>query len=872
MNEFEQPQVVRKKLFSPVWLLPLIALALGAWLGIKSIRESGIDVRIHFPSATGIDIGKTLVRYQGLNVGKVVDVSIDDELKGVNVDLLMDYRAQPLLRDNSKFWLVTPKASITGVEGLDALFSGNYIGLLPGDGDFRDHFEAAQEAPPVLPGNDGLVVELSAEKLGSLDVGSPVFYRQIPVGEVVSYRLDPQHKVLLKAYIQKQYASLVRKDSHFWNVSGVQIDASLSGIKVNTASLASLIAGGINFSSPTNSPEAEANQGYKLYASQQEANGGVRFVLTATDADGIKRGTDIVYRGVMVGEVENVVADKNTVAIHTRLDAPYSELLGSDAQFWREGADISLSGIKHAGRLVSGDIIQFLPGSGSPKDHYSLASSAPKIDSDRPIQLTLTASENPGVSRGAEIRYRQVKIGEITEVRLADDFNAVLYRAEILPEFKSLLSKGSDFIAEAALDFQASLDGVQLKSGDLTTLTKGAVSLHRSASKKALDLTKAIPLFASTSTANDYYRQGQKIKWTLYSDNAASVASGSPIYYKKMQIGSVSAVDWQAKTDRFAITLAVDSTFAPLLKSHVVFWQNAALSVDASLSGIKMEMAPLKGVIKGSISLAKIDADDVDSQQLYASESLAVNQAQAISLILPTEAALKSGAAIRYQGMQIGEVTQVVLDANLQNLSATAYLYGRYANAFMRTDSKYLLQKAQVSLKGIEHPEALLTGDFISAMPGHSDTPSTRFTVPLNNDNYAAADALHIQLTRPSLGSVKSGTGIFFRGVQIGVITGFQLKTGGDGVLLNASIAARYRHLLNQSSKFYDLSGIKVDVGLFSGAQIETGSLETILAGGIGVVTEQSNQQSAPLDNRTVMPIFAKAETSWLQWQPKLDN
>ncbi|MCD8476157.1 MAG: MlaD family protein [Shewanella fodinae] len=108
-------------------------------------------------------MGKTLVRYQGLNVGKVVDVSIDDELKGVNVDLLMDYRAEPLLRANSKFWLVTPKASITGVEGLDALFSGNYIGLLPGDGDFRDHFEAEQEAPPVLPGSDGLVIELSAE-------------------------------------------------------------------------------------------------------------------------------------------------------------------------------------------------------------------------------------------------------------------------------------------------------------------------------------------------------------------------------------------------------------------------------------------------------------------------------------------------------------------------------------------------------------------------------------------------------------------------------------------------------------------------------------------------------------------------------------
>lgn len=110
MTQIETPKVVKKKLFSPIWLLPLIALALGAWLGIKSIRESGVEVRIHFPSATGIDVGKTLVRYQGLTVGKVVDISIDDQLQGVYVDLLMDYRSTPFLRDETKFWLVTPKA------------------------------------------------------------------------------------------------------------------------------------------------------------------------------------------------------------------------------------------------------------------------------------------------------------------------------------------------------------------------------------------------------------------------------------------------------------------------------------------------------------------------------------------------------------------------------------------------------------------------------------------------------------------------------------------------------------------------------------------------------------------------------------------
>ena len=257
MTQMETPKVVKKKLFSPIWLLPLVAIALGSWLGIKSIREAGIEVRIHFPSATGIDVGKTLVRYQGLTVGKVVDIGIDDELQGVNVDLKMDYRADPFLNEQTKFWLVTPKASITGVEGLDALFSGNYIAIQPGGGQSQSFFEAETDAPAMLPGSDGLVIELTADTLGSLDVGSQIFYRQIPVGKIISYHLEGSRQILLSAFIKKQYTHLVKTDSQFWNVSGLHISASLSGIEIKSESLSSILAGGLSFSSSDDSQRAE---------------------------------------------------------------------------------------------------------------------------------------------------------------------------------------------------------------------------------------------------------------------------------------------------------------------------------------------------------------------------------------------------------------------------------------------------------------------------------------------------------------------------------------------------------------------------------------------------------------------------------------
>ncbi|WP_259397399.1 PqiB family protein, partial [Shewanella sp. SG41-4] len=381
MTQIESPKIVKKKLFSPIWLLPVVALILGAWLGVKSIKESGIEILIHFPSATGIDIGKTLVKYQGLTVGKVTDIGIDDDLKGVNVKVVMDYRADPFLNKNTLFWLVKPKASITGVEGLDTLFSGNYIALQPGDGRSATVFEAQREAPAILPGSEGLMIELKSPKLGSIDVGSPVFYRQAPVGSIISYRLDGNKQIIISAFVQEQYAHLVSKDSHFWNVSGLKIDASLAGIKVSTESIASILAGGISFDTGSYTEKAQNGDVYNLYEDELTAIGGVHFSLTAPGSDEVNEGTAITYRGIVIGEIEKVTLTDTGVQFIARVEHHYKGLVTSDSQFWISGAELSLKGVKNVSRLVTGSVINVLPGSQTTEEsmQFELASHAPDL-------------------------------------------------------------------------------------------------------------------------------------------------------------------------------------------------------------------------------------------------------------------------------------------------------------------------------------------------------------------------------------------------------------------------------------------------------------------------------------------------------------
>ncbi|MBB1321778.1 PqiB family protein [Shewanella sp. SR43-8] len=877
MTQIESPKIVKKKLFSPIWLLPIVALILGAWLGVKSIKESGIEILIHFPSAAGIDIGKTLVKYQGLSVGKVTDIGIDDDLKGVNVKVVMDYRADPFLNKNTLFWLVKPKASITGVEGLDTLFSGNYIAIQPGDGRSATEFEAQREAPAILPGSEGIMIELKSPKLGSIDVGSPVFFRQAPVGSVVSYRLDGNKQIIISAFVQEQYAHLVNKDSHFWNVSGLKIDASLAGIKVSTESIASILAGGISFDTGSYTEKAQNGDAYILYQDELSAIGGVHFSLTATDNDGVNEGTSIIYRGIAIGEIEKVSLTDTGVQFSARVEHQYRGLITSDSQFWLSGADLSLKGIKNLSRLVTGSVINVLPGTQASDKamQFELASEAPDLLTQAKLKLTVVANTHTGVSNGAQVRYKQLPIGQITSINLSKDFSTVEYQIEILPEFKNLLTKGSFFIPESALAVDASLAGIKVKTRDVTTMLEGAISLIPSNSATLIAPNSTLPLHESIESAQVLYAQQQMTNFTLTSIDGADLTEGSPIYYKKMQIGSVNKINWFAKTDKFNIDISIDNKFVALVKANTVFWRNDAVAINASLAGVDINVAPLKGAINGSIALGHIDetANPQITQpnlRLYETKSLALMQAKVINLILPVSSKVAEKAAIRYQGHKIGEISHVKLNQDLTTINAQAYIYGQYANHFSASDSEYFIVDAQISLAGINAPETLLTGPYIGVIPGNSLELIDSF-VAQPHANFEASvpkDSLSFQLVDDQLGSIKVGTPLFFRGIKVGQIDGYQLDKSGIEITLFAHVNAEYSHLINQSSQFWDASGIKLDIGLFSGAQLETGSLETILAGGIAFATRDTTSDSNGIDASSRFPLHKNMQDEWIQWQP----
>src|SRR5437870_3221866 len=273
-----EPVVVHKNLFrlSLVWIVPILALAIGASLLIEHLMEVGPRVVIEFRTAEGLEAGKTAVRYKEVVVGHVETVSLSDDRKRVLVGVQLDRSAANIAVDDTHFWVVRPRIGTAGVSGLGTLLSGAYIGVDAGTStQSRKHFVGLEAPPFVLRGEPGRSYVLQATDLGSLDVGSPVFYRRTRVGRVVGYTLDPaSDELLVQVFIESPYEPLVNADTRFWNASGIDLTISASGLTLNMQTIASVIAGGIAFERPAASTDLPAVAGgtrFRLFSDRKSA-------------------------------------------------------------------------------------------------------------------------------------------------------------------------------------------------------------------------------------------------------------------------------------------------------------------------------------------------------------------------------------------------------------------------------------------------------------------------------------------------------------------------------------------------------------------------------------------------------------------------
>ncbi len=244
--------VETRRRFSIVWLVPIVAVCIGAWLVYKAKSEQGPLVSITFSAAEGVVAGKTKVKFRDVQVGMVETVELSRDLSEVTVTARLARELEGHLTEETSFWVVRPQLTGGQVSGLDTLLSGVYIGIDPGNGRSPGrHFRGLEVPPAIQIKTAGRHFVLEADSLGSLGAGSPIYFRRLKAGQVTSFHLSKGGThVAIRVFIDAPFDKLVNDRARFWNVSGISVSMTAEGIKVRTESLSAILAGGIAFDTP----------------------------------------------------------------------------------------------------------------------------------------------------------------------------------------------------------------------------------------------------------------------------------------------------------------------------------------------------------------------------------------------------------------------------------------------------------------------------------------------------------------------------------------------------------------------------------------------------------------------------------------------
>ncbi|MGD2074525.1 MAG: MlaD family protein [Gammaproteobacteria bacterium] len=330
-----------------VWFLPLVALLVGGWLLYKTFSEKGPEVMISFQTAEGIEEGKTKIKYRDVTIGQVRTVRFADDLSRVLLTAELVPGMERHLSETTKFWVVRPRVGGGQITGLGTLISGAYIAMDPGaGGDARRSFKGLEKPPIVTSDVEGTSYRLRASKLGSLSVGSPVYFRQFVVGEVTEYHLAESHDhVDIGIFVRSPHDRFVRNGSRFWNVGGIDFSLDASGVNVEMESLVALMTGGIAFeTSPglSDSGIASEDKLFTLYESHAKAveepiTKGFPFVLYFDESlRGLSVGAPVEMRGIRIGTVTaiepRVGDDPGILRIPVRIDLEPERTLTEEEQ------------------------------------------------------------------------------------------------------------------------------------------------------------------------------------------------------------------------------------------------------------------------------------------------------------------------------------------------------------------------------------------------------------------------------------------------------------------------------------------------------------------------------------------------------------
>ncbi len=692
MNTLETAKKSKETNWSAIWLLPIVALAITLWLGWQSYQNRGITIQVEFDNGSGIQANKTMVMYKGIAIGKVTDLRIDNKIRNVIATIEIDKDTAPYLGKKSLFWLVSPKVSLAGVTGLETIVSGVYISVEPVEGPTSQKFVALKRAPALLDNLAGLHLTLQADRLGSLEQGSPIYYRQIQVGQIKSYQLSTdQQTVNINILIDEPYKKLINRHTRFWNASGITLTGGLSGFKVHTDSLISLISGGIAFDTPEETLKEttplDTNSPFYLYDDFVAAQSGIKVELKLRELAGLVEGkTAVIYHGVQVGTLSKIklAKDYSGAVAELNMDSRTENLLHEQTEFWVVKPTISLAGISGLDTLLKGNYIEVhFSKKGKPTRQFTIRAKAPPLNTDDTgLHLILKSKQLASIDIGSPILYKQMKVGSVQSYQLSKTNQEIIIGVHIDAEYAHLINASTLFWNASGIQLTGSFSGIKVKSESLTTLLLGGIAFDTPNLKASpIKGVKAFPLYPTEQKAR---ATGTLI--TLQLTNSEGITKGTPIKVRGLTVGTIESIRLTNDLSKVTAIARITQGVNLITRNNSIFWvvkPELGLLKTANLgtliTGTYLEVLP------GTASAKQQTSFIVQSKMPNLKSS---DSGLQLLLTAPRRGSLNIGVPVTYKEIAVGKVTDFKLSPQADSVIISIVIEPKYAS-LVRSNSRF---------------------------------------------------------------------------------------------------------------------------------------------------------------------------------------